>query len=905
MKRSRRPFQSSLLALGLLALLAGPAAATFEPSSWDAETPEQPEVLLVRGATVWTSGPQGVLENADLLIRRGKVARIGQGLDAPSGAIVIDAAGKHVTPGLIDCHSHSAIDGAVNEGTNIITAEVRIADVIDPTSISIYRQLAGGLTTANLLHGSANSIGGQNAVIKLRWGAGPEELRLEGAPEGIKFALGENPKQSNWGGNSGTRYPQTRPGVEQSIRSAFLAARDYQRRWQEHERSGAADSVPPRRDLQLEALVEILEGERLVHSHSYRADEILMLLRVAEELGFKISSFQHVLEGYKVADELAAHGAGASTFSDWWAYKYEVVDAIPHNGTLMTDRGVVVSFNSDDSELARRLNLEAAKAVRYGGVAQDEALKLVTLNPAIQLGIEDQVGSLEPGKDADFVLWSGHPLSTYSRAEQTWVDGERQFDRQADLAAREEVEAKRAELIERIRNGDKKKDDADQSDEDASDDERSDDDTESEADESTPEANPQPDPRPLEYRDRLAKSPAAEAATALTGATVHPVSGPAVEGGVVIVEDGKVTAVGGPQTAIPAGAEVVDLAGKHLYPGFIQPTSTLGLIEINSVRGTDDRTELAGVNAHHRAEVAFNADSLHLPVAVSGGVLTAHVVPGGGSFSGTSAVMRLEGWNWEQMAMAAPAGMNLHFPGASADDEEDGASNRGLSAINDTLDDARAYAKARQAGASGLDVDPRLEALQPLLDGEMRLFLHAGEKRQIEQALDWAAEQGFEDVVLVTGSDAAHLAERLASDQVEVILNRVLAEPDRRWEPYDSAFTAPARLQEAGVRFAIGNGGDASDARNLPFQAAMAAAFGLTPEQALRSVTLSAAEILGVADRLGSIDEGKEATLIVTDGDPLEIRTRIERAWIRGQEVDLSEDHQRRLYDKYRQRPLP
>jgi imidazolonepropionase-like amidohydrolase len=426
------------------------AAAMVDPAAWRNTEPEQPESVMVRNATVWTSGPGGVIEEADILVRRGKIVEVGRNLITPTDAQIIDAAGKHLTPGLIDAHSHVAVRGPVNESSNITTAEVRIADVLDPADISLYRQLAGGLTAANVLHGSTNPIGGQNAIIKLRWGASSKELLMHGAPQGIKFALGENPKQSNWN-VSERRFPQTRMGVEQAIRERLQAALDYRREWQEYSSSQSSGRVPPRRDLQLEALVEILEGVRDIHSHSYRADEILMLMRVAEEFGITVQCFQHVLEGYKVADEMAAHGAGASTFSDWWAYKHEVIDAIPYNGAIMWDRDVIVSFNSDDRELARRLNLEAAKAMRYGGVPEAEALKFVTLNPAIQLGIGRWVGSLEVGKDADFVIWNGHPLSTYSIAEQTWIDGRKYFDRNEDLQYREVVLAERDALMSKVR----------------------------------------------------------------------------------------------------------------------------------------------------------------------------------------------------------------------------------------------------------------------------------------------------------------------------------------------------------------------------------------------------------------------------------------------------------------------
>jgi len=410
--------------------------------------PEQPENILVKGGYVWTSGPQGNLENTDILYSKGKVAKIGKNLTAPKGAVVVDATGKHVTAGLIDCHSHTAISDGVNEAGQAISAEVRIGDVIDANDVAIYRELAGGLTVAHLLHGSANPIGGQNQVVKLRWGMLPEEMKFEGAPKSIKFALGENVKQSNWGERYTTRYPQTRMGVEQIIRDEFTAAREYEKRMEEAKDD--PDKIPPRRDLELDAIVEILNGTRLVHSHSYRQDEILMLMRVADDFGFKVATFQHGLEGYKIADILVKHGAGVSTFSDWWAYKYEVIDAIPYNGALMHDVGVVVSYNSDSDELARRLNTEAAKAVKYGGVSEEEALKFVTINPAKQLRIDSRVGSIEVGKDADFVIWSGSPLSAYSMCEQTWIDGRKYFDREEDREMNAEVQKERTVLIQKV-----------------------------------------------------------------------------------------------------------------------------------------------------------------------------------------------------------------------------------------------------------------------------------------------------------------------------------------------------------------------------------------------------------------------------------------------------------------------
>ena len=412
-----------------------------------AEPPAASPTTAFIHATIWTCGPDGIIEDGTLVISDGRIAAVGKDVEIPEGAQVIDVRGMHISPGIIDCHSHMATDGGVNEGTQAITCEVRIADFIDANDITIYRQLAGGVTAANILHGSANPIGGQNQVIKLRWGMTGEDMKFAEAPQGVKFALGENVKQSNWP-NSNGRYPQTRMGVEQLFRDSFEAARDYAKKmdaWQTSRRG-----LPPRRDLELDALREVVQGQRWIHCHSYRQDEILALLRILEEYDVTIGTFQHILEGYKVADEMAKHGAMASAFSDWWAYKFEVYDAIPHAGALMHKQGVVVSFNSDDGELARHLNQEAAKAIKYGGVPREEALKFVTLNPAKQLRVDQLVGSLETGKHADFVVWNGDPLSNFTRCEQTWVDGRRYFDRDDDDQMQQQALQQRNTLIQKI-----------------------------------------------------------------------------------------------------------------------------------------------------------------------------------------------------------------------------------------------------------------------------------------------------------------------------------------------------------------------------------------------------------------------------------------------------------------------
>jgi imidazolonepropionase-like amidohydrolase len=419
--------------------------------------PPAGRLVAITNATIMTAS-RGTIPKGTILIRDGKIAAVGADVQVPADAKVIDANGKYVTPGIIDAHSHSASE-SINEGTLSITSMVRMEDVLRQDGVSLYRQLAGGTTTLNILHGSANTIGGQNAVVKLRYGLPVDSLMFEGAPPGIKFALGENVRQTNRNlppGQQG-RYPRTRMGVEDLLRDAFTRARAYQREWQQYEQrrrstSGAARAslIPPKRDLELDPLVEILEGKRLVHCHSYRADEILMMLRIANEFGFRVASFQHVLEGYKVADELAKAGSGASTFADNWAYKMEAWDAIPHNAALMAERGVVVTINSDSDERSRRLYQEAAKAMHYGGTSEEEALKMITLNAAKQLGIEKRVGSIEVGKDADLAIFTGHPFAPASRVDMTLIDGRVFFDRATSPTLEHLIEQMRARQRPRV-----------------------------------------------------------------------------------------------------------------------------------------------------------------------------------------------------------------------------------------------------------------------------------------------------------------------------------------------------------------------------------------------------------------------------------------------------------------------
>lgn len=764
---------------------------------------------LIRNATIHTVSARGTLKG-DILVRGGRIAEIGPGLKAPEGFAVIDATDLHAMPGIVDCHSHIALDGGLNEGSQSVTPEVRIADVIDPRDVAIYRAVAGGCTISHLLHGSANTIGGQDAVIKHRWGKPVSGLLFEGAPRGVKFALGENVTQANFPNNRGKRFPNTRLGVEATIRRAFTEAREYM------------NSKPARRDLRLEALADILRGEIRVHTHCYRADEILMILSLAKEFGFKLATLQHALEAYKVAPEIAEAGVGVSTFADWWAFKVEAYDAIPHNAALLTKAGVLTSINSDSGNHIRRLNLEAAKAMKYGGLSEIDAMKLVTLNAAKQLGIDARVGSLEVGKDADIALFRGHPFSTYSRCVTTLIDGEVYFERRDAGEPPPFAPARGAVRVSQGRGG----------------------------------------------------------WTAIVGARVH--GKPAT----VLVKDGRIEKISDDVT-VPPGATVVDAKGLHVYPGLIDCETSLGLLEVGSIAGTRDNEEIGGVQPDLLALTAVNAHSEHLPVARANGITTALVVPSGGLVSGQSSYVRLAGWTTRELALRDAVALHVRMPSIPEDDEKKEEPKQ-IQELRDLFEEARRYAKNPR--------DLRLEALQPYVSGERPVVFEADTTHQIRAAVKLAEELKLRPI-LSGAAEAWRIAAFLAEKKVPVLIS-VLNLPHRRHDPYDAAYFNAARLHRAGVPFAIRTA-SSSDVRNLPYHAAMAAAYGLPRDAALKAITEFPARIFGL-DR-GTLEEGKPADLIVTTGDPLEIASDVVYLMIDGQAVSL-ETKQTRLYERFSQR---
>jgi imidazolonepropionase-like amidohydrolase len=811
--------------------------------------------VLIRNATVLTVS-NGTKEKTDVLVRNGKIAEIGPGIKTPEGVAVVDAEGLFVMPGIIDTHCHFAIEGGVNEFSLSVVPEVRVRDVINSDDVEIYRALAGGVTTARLLHGSANVIGGQDAVIKLKYGEPANKLLIAEAPRGVKFALGENVKRTDG------RFPNTRLGVEAVLVRAFTEAKEYRKTWDEYEKARSSGTLmqEPRRDLRLEALADALKGDLKVHCHCYRSDEILMLMRVADKFGFKVKSLQHVLEGYKIAPEIADHGASCSTFSDWWAYKIEAYDAIPFNSALLHEAGATVCLKSDSNELTRHLYQEAAKCIKYGGMSETEALKTITLNGAKQLGLEKRLGSIEVGKDADLVIFNGHPLNCYSRVEATLVDGEVYFQR-----------SERATPNVAAKDGPTK-------------------------------------PGPVFKAIPRSKTGRYVA----LNVTVHPANGAEPFKGHVIIENGKIAAVHTAKQVVTADGDDVEFdgAGLHVYPGLIDAATVLGLTELGSAKETHDFAEGGDFQPDLKASTGINPDSELIPVTRANGVLSVVTRPTGSFIAGQSALINLNGWTPKDMTVVDPLALSVEFPSGNPTFTGDPTlpmvgraiarkqREEKIRRLKELFSQALAYDDARKE-SKATAANPRLEALVPYARGKKPVVIQANRKPEILEALKLADELKIK-MILSGGVDAWKVADDLKKRDIPVIVGPIMTMPQESFDPYDAPYACPAKLHEAGVKFCVRSAGT-TNTRNLPYEAAMAVSYGLPPEEGLKAVTLYPAQILGVSDQLGSIETGKRANLVLTDGDILQASTQVKAIFIDGKPLEPT-NKQTRLYDRYKER---
>lgn len=886
--------------------------------------------VLLQGGTVYTVAGQDPFVG-DVLIEDGKITAIGDSLSAPSGVPVYDASGKHVSPAMLDAHSHLAL-ASINEGSMSITAEVRVGDMIITRDYGIYRAAAGGTAMVQSLHGSANPIGGQAVVWEMDYAAHRMDQVRYPAKTGIKFALGENVKQSNWN-NSGNRFPNSRMGVQAVYRRAFQAAQDYA-----EQRKLAEQGLHPgfRRDVRLEVLADILANKIHIQCHSYRADELQMFLNVCKEFGIERPTFQHVLEGYKVAPELAEYGAMGSSFADWWAYKIEAYDAVPYNPGMMHEAGMVSSINSDSDDLIRRLNTEAGKSVRYNGLDWETAMSFATKNVATQLWIEETVGTLEVGKDGTIAVWDAEPLSTYARCHLTLARGRTIFEWKPGndetwQAYAEAVAGYAAEVAERNGTVEPEEEDA-----------------QAEADEEAWHA-----------WTHLGKGEH----YLLDNVRIHSMVDEPFKGWLE-VKDGRIMRMGTGSFTLrkPAGATMIDGRGMGLYPGFINGTDATGLYEIGSVRGTDDRRETGSDQPDLSIASAIHADSAHHDVTRMHGITHVYVRPQFGRIMGQGALIQLEGDTTDEMVVARDHGLVIRFPRARAprlgqlgmaedlfahdclaagkedhlhmghDHDEDGhdegshaghshgpiildAPEQGLKPregvqmpenideLDQWFDDALEYGERMEqlseAGTAPLMRDPKLAALLPYARGEQPVLVEANDAITIMAARAWAKDRGL-DIIYLGAKEAWKVAGYLGADGARVILGSVMDLPSRRNDPYDANWRGAMVLKAAGCEVALRTD-NPEVSRNLPFQAAAAAAWGLGREQALRSMTIDAARILGVDQYTGSIEPGKAANFFLSSGDPLDFTGSVQRMWIGGREVPLT-NRQTELRDRYQKR---
>lgn len=872
MKRRRLPRfgVSGLATAALVAALALPAAADGG-------------AILIKNGTILTV-TKGVIPKGDILVVGGIIRQIGGSIEAPPGARVIDAAGRYVLPGIIDSHTHIAVAGT-NEGSEAITPEADVGSVINADDTAILTALSGGVTMVHTMHGSANPIGGPDVVLKMKWGRPSEELVVQEALPTLKFALGENVKQAGRTLMPGQtqRYPATRMGANAIIRREFEKARDYMAEWDRYRKAAAAKNpprtlVPPKKDLRLEVLAEMLRGERVARCHSYQATETLEFMELAKEFGFKVQCFEHIWEGYKIADELAKAGIGISVFADSWAYKMEAAEGIAYDAGYCAKKGVLVSINSDSGERIRRLFNDAAKTMKYGGLTEDEALRLVTINPAIQLGVDKIVGSLEVGKQGDIAVFTEHPMSAYARCDMTIIDGDVYFDREQIVKGSEAAEAaKKAAAAAPVVT-----------------------------------AQGQAHGQAQAPAQGGTAGGATDKVIAIVNARIIPVVGAEIAKGTIIIKVGKIEAIGA-DAAVPAGAEVVDAAGLRAYPGMIDGYSSLGLVEISGVAATVDNRETGRINPQVRALEAVRYDSMHIPITRSNGITAAIVAPSGGLISGVSCLLRLDGRTNREMAVETAAAMQIELPALRGRGGFGGGGGRmgaqprvdgpGLIAeLKELFAKARAYEKRRAAAEKDgrlarPDFDETSEALRPLLKGEVPAMIAVHSERDIRAAIPFIKDEGLK-AVFYGVEQGFKCADELAKAGIPCVLGSLYDMPPVWEDGYDALFRNPGILARAGVKIAFSSS-SASVAKDLPYHAAKAAAFGLDRAEAIKAVTINPAEIFGVGDRMGSLEKGKTANIVLADGDILEMRTRIRKVYIDGRDTDLSNRYTE-LLEKYK-----
>ena len=819
--------------------------------------------LFIHKANVITA-VNGMLRDTSILVQDGKIVAIGADLVPPEGTMVIDGQGAWVMPGIIDCHSHMVAGG--NEGTLSVTPEVRCEDNMVSDDLGVYRAAAGGVTAANVLHGSANTIGGQRIVIQMKYKANPKDMLFPDFPEGIKFALGENVIRNE------SRFPNTRMGVESVLRTAFEAARQYKSDWQRfNELSPAeqANTIPPRRDLRLETLQKVLDNQILVHCHCYNSGEILMLLKTLSKFGIEHLTLEHGLEAYKIAPEIARfgkNGANLSTFADFWGYKVEAYDAVPYNVALIEAAGGTPILNSDSGERVRRLNHDAAKMVRWGGMSYQDAIRTITLNPAIALKLNDVVGSIEVGKRADLALFNGHPLNTYSRAFMTLVDGEVVFDREGERGG----------------------------------------------------------PYPLDEKSGVAASLPdlnANGVYAITNAAIYPGAAPPIQKGTLLIKDGKIAAVGGAETAVPQGATIVDGSNLMVYPGFIDGGSTVA----NSDMGLSDAGEQGQIKPDLQVASALKPDSPLIGLTRFTGATCSVTMPTGGLISGQSAVVQYDGWNFDDLVFVPQLALEMSLPskktgegqrrgrrfGPPSRESEEETPDKPKPELSpyDTVmklfEDTREYDRIKTEAAKrkvrGPDFDSQLEALVPFARKEKPVVIRVRSATDILDAIEFAKELDIKAVLRDSGTESWKVADQLAEANIPILIGPITKSVSSEYDPYDTVYRLPARLHEAGVLFGFYSDSNTM-ARDLPLSAGLAVGYGLPEDEALAALTSNTAKIYGIDQQVGTLEVGKRADIIVTDRSPLQATSNVIHMFIGGKPIDVDDNAHTDLYNKYLKR---